>query len=274
MANGGAIFAAIFFSLWFAACCLGMPFAGVWLFKRYQAQYRRLKGNPDGAEDNSNAEAAAASALRAGAQPVAWSTASSGGPCMQHLQLRSTAGSAGQPLQSHTASSGGAQVGQMTPQHTERDLRSMTIGAPADPWTLGESSDKGKLIMALENLALAEPMQLFASKYALLNERAAGGQAVVNFARDARGGFFQYAIKCATSAYTSANMLRALRAWSRIAMCSKPHTKASAAVVIVVQGQIVLVGLQSAWAQSSKCTVPSPGHHPKSLRACMCQART
>ena len=44
-------------------------------------------------------------------------------------------------------------------------------------------------------MAGKQPPELFAGRYMLLPERAAGGQALVNFARDATGGFYQYAIK-------------------------------------------------------------------------------
>jgi hypothetical protein len=60
--------------------------------------------------------------------------------------------------------------------------------------TLEDTDAKRRLITALDNMAAAQPPQLFAGLYALLRERAEGGQAVVNLARDATG-LRQYAIK-------------------------------------------------------------------------------
>ena len=39
-------------------------------------------------------------------------------------------------------------------------------------------------MVALDNLAVSQPRELFAGRYSLLNEREVGGQAIVNFARD------------------------------------------------------------------------------------------
>ena len=62
--------------------------------------------------------------------------------------------------------------------------------------TLGEPEAHGRLVTALENMARAEPAQLFAGRYRLKAEWVQGGQALVVFARDDADGFFQYAIKC------------------------------------------------------------------------------
>ena len=56
---------------------------------------------------------------------------------------------------------------------------------------------KTQLTAALDGIVDAEPSELFAARYQLLPERDGGGQSVVAFARDARGGMMQYAIKCA-----------------------------------------------------------------------------
>ena len=50
---------------------------------------------------------------------------------------------------------------------------------------------------AIDNMNAANPPRVFAEQFYLLNERIVGGQALVNFARDRDGGFFQYAVKCA-----------------------------------------------------------------------------
>ena len=65
------------------------------------------------------------------------------------------------------------------------------------PQTLVQPDRGSQLVTALENMAQASPPALLAGKYMLLDERAAGSQAVVAFARGGDGGFFQYAIKCA-----------------------------------------------------------------------------
>ena len=62
--------------------------------------------------------------------------------------------------------------------------------------TLGEPEAHGRLVTALEEMARAEPVQLFAGRYRLKAEWVQGGQALVVFARDDADGFFQYAIKC------------------------------------------------------------------------------
>ena len=65
------------------------------------------------------------------------------------------------------------------------------------PSTLAEPGAVDKLLTALDNMASAEPPQLFAGRYRLKTEWVRGGQALVVFARDDGEGFFQYAIKCA-----------------------------------------------------------------------------
>ena len=65
------------------------------------------------------------------------------------------------------------------------------------PSTLEEPDVHNRLVTALENMANAEPAQLFAGRYRLKAEWVRGGQALVVFARDDAHGFFQYAIKCA-----------------------------------------------------------------------------
>ena len=56
--------------------------------------------------------------------------------------------------------------------------------------------------MALEKMATASPPDLFAGRWALFREQAAGGQAVVAFAREEAGSMKQFAIKCAPAAHT------------------------------------------------------------------------
>ena len=52
-----------------------------------------------------------------------------------------------------------------------------------------------QIATALLNMAEARPPLPFARRFSLLSEQCHGGQAVVNFARDAAGGLMQYAIK-------------------------------------------------------------------------------
>ena len=61
--------------------------------------------------------------------------------------------------------------------------------------TIAEPDPKARLVMALENMATATPTRLFADRYQLLDDRVEGGQAVVCFARDAKGSMLQFAIK-------------------------------------------------------------------------------
>lgn len=70
--------------------------------------------------------------------------------------------------------------------HSHSQAGSEQVGADA----------RARLERALEKLAEAEPPQLFAGRYVLLQERVAGGQAIVNFARGRGAGLTQYAIKC------------------------------------------------------------------------------
>lgn len=55
--------------------------------------------------------------------------------------------------------------------------------------------ERERLAVALENMALADPPQLFDGRFLLHNERVDGGQALVCFARATSGGFEQLAIK-------------------------------------------------------------------------------
>jgi hypothetical protein len=52
-----------------------------------------------------------------------------------------------------------------------------------------------KLQRALNNMRISSPPQPFAGRYVLLQDQAVGGQAVIAFARDEGGNFFQYAVK-------------------------------------------------------------------------------
>ena len=62
-------------------------------------------------------------------------------------------------------------------------VTNFTVAGAIKADTLAEADPMQRLLVALENMATADPPRLFAHKYALLNERAMGGQAVVNFAR-------------------------------------------------------------------------------------------
>ena len=66
------------------------------------------------------------------------------------------------------------------------------------PATLMEPDLRGKVSTALYNMAEQEPPVLLAGRFQLLGDQCHGGQAVVQFARDAlRGSLTQYAVKCA-----------------------------------------------------------------------------
>lgn len=59
-----------------------------------------------------------------------------------------------------------------------------SIGGPRrGAATLNQGTTQGRLITALDNILYAEPPELFASRYLLVNERAMGGQAVVQVHR-------------------------------------------------------------------------------------------
>ena len=77
------------------------------------------------------------------------------------------------------------------------DITNMSDFTEEMPRTLDATDAKEQLLCALDNMAGERPQEPFAGRYILLRERVEGGQAVVNFARDEQGGFFQYAIKCA-----------------------------------------------------------------------------
>ena len=82
-----------------------------------------------------------------------------------------------------------------TPQYTSSHTSNVT-GASSTLNTLARPDARAMLVTALEHMAREHPASVFAGRYVLLQERVAGGQAVVNFARGADGGFFQFAIKC------------------------------------------------------------------------------
>jgi hypothetical protein len=67
------------------------------------------------------------------------------------------------------------------------------------PGTMETKNCKQQLLVALANLAQAQPPEPFANEFIMSGEVVEGGQAVVAFARDSRDGFGQYAIKCALS---------------------------------------------------------------------------
>jgi hypothetical protein len=66
------------------------------------------------------------------------------------------------------------------------------------PSTMAAVTDAQRLLTALDNLACAQPPELFADQFVVSTERTHGGQAVVVFARDKGAGFMHYAIKCAS----------------------------------------------------------------------------
>ena len=87
---------------------------------------------------------------------------------------------------------------QATAAHTNRDYTDSPMSSLLPKRTEEHDDAHARLVVALENFANAEPPQLFAGKYLLLDERVVGGQAVVNFARGPGGSIFTYAIKCVT----------------------------------------------------------------------------
>ena len=69
----------------------------------------------------------------------------------------------------------------------------------AVPQTIMEPDMRSKISTALYNMEEQQPPMLFAGRFQLLQDQCHGGQAVVQFARDARGSLKQYAIKCASA---------------------------------------------------------------------------
>ena len=83
--------------------------------------------------------------------------------------------------------------------YTADSLASGTLAVPlADTMQAGGEIDR--LLVAIDNLAYAEPVQSFAGRFILSGEIALGGQGVIAFARDNSAGMRQYAIKCALHA--------------------------------------------------------------------------
>jgi serine/threonine protein kinase len=70
-----------------------------------------------------------------------------------------------------------------------------TMGSTNTEATMVGTAWDQRLHRALNNMRIASPPRPFAGRYLLLQERAGGSQAVIAFARDRDGGFFQYAIK-------------------------------------------------------------------------------
>ena len=97
-------------------------------------------------------------------------------------QLPSTAGSGG---------GGGGAVANMLA--TQRP-------APALADMLSAEARREQLERTLYSMATGQPQELFMGRFMLMQERRSGGQATVQFARGGDGGFFQYAIKCASCA--------------------------------------------------------------------------
>jgi hypothetical protein len=115
------------------------------------------------------------------------------GPPSQHQQqpAGALAGSLDADSWPVTSSSGGHRLTSTFGQTYTAVSNTTRAAAPE------EADFKRALLEELRDIATADPPQLFAGKYVLLNERVAGGQALVNFARDSTGGYYQYAIKCA-----------------------------------------------------------------------------
>ena len=138
-------------------------------------------------------QATAASAARK--QPV--SQSSSDG---QHLAVSSR--NTGPSPAAASYGTGSASPGTYQASGTGTSTWTTSHASRQDPSTLSETGWPDQLVTALQNQALATPAQVFAGKYTLLDERVTAGQSVVNFARNANGGFHQYALKCAVCANT------------------------------------------------------------------------
>ena len=96
--------------------------------------------------------------------------------------------------------------------------------------TLDAGGAKEQLLYALDNMASRQPPEPFAKRYLLMRERVTGGQAVVNFARDEQGSFFQYAIKCVTKLpHLPARCSSTPSAPTRVYLCSRCVCPASTA---------------------------------------------
>jgi hypothetical protein len=101
---------------------------------------------------------------------------------------------------------GSTQTSQMLPLPPPKPVEGMTSDAwgstppSMQPQTLHQQEEKQKIIVALRNMAESSPPCLFAKRYLLTLEFAAGGQSVVTFARSEQGAD-QYAIKCAAAQF-------------------------------------------------------------------------
>jgi hypothetical protein len=90
---------------------------------------------------------------------------------------------AGYSGRARSASQGSSSVGtSTTPIGFTKFTTMSTVGPHAkrtSPLTLAQETLKEQLITALDNILMAEPPSAFAGKYILLEERALGGQSVV-----------------------------------------------------------------------------------------------
>ena len=100
------------------------------------------------------------------------------------------------PAQSPVQQDSGIQR-QQAPPLSGTVTTSHAITCDTMPHTVAEPDMRSKVSTALHNMAEQEPPALFAGRFQLLSEQCQGGQAVVHFARDARGSLKQFAIKCA-----------------------------------------------------------------------------
>ena len=71
------------------------------------------------------------------------------------------------------------------------DATAFTMASLSSEATMAGGTWRQQLLRALNNMRVARPPQPFAGRYLLLRERAGGGQAVIAFARDREGGYFQ-----------------------------------------------------------------------------------
>ena len=113
-------------------------------------------------------------------------------PQSAHLMIASDAASSAEP----SASRGSDHTPGRAPGGMTTATWSMST---ATANTLSKTECRAQLVTALEHISREHPPPVFAGRYVLLQERVSGGQAVVNFARGADGGYFQYAIKCAST---------------------------------------------------------------------------
>ena len=102
------------------------------------------------------------------------------------------------------------------PEYTAASRDSLPFASQM-PSTLVQPDLRSKVSTALFNMAEQEPPVLFATRFQLLSDQCEGSQAVVQFAREARGSLKQFAIKCACLMHQHALFVTCAHCCSRCA---------------------------------------------------------